>query len=304
MVTVSAPGKLLLFGEHAVVYGHPCLVTAIDSRVSVSVEKTDSEGVQVESPQSTDTRFVDAAIAKSLTAWNVTARGLRLRTASDFTSSVGFGSSSAVTVAAIGALGEFFGKKIPLGEIFQLARQAIVDVQGGGSGFDVAAATWGGTLFYEKTMSKPEGIDGSSMPLVIGYTGVKADTMTLVQEVAKKKDADSQKVNRIFSAIAGLVTDAKAKIQEGDWERVGRLMDFNQEYLRDLGVSSEKLEALISAAKAAGAWGAKLSGAGGGDCMIAVVSAEIRLEVEQAIEASGGQVIHILPNAPGVRRDA
>lgn len=80
-------------------------------------------------------------------------------------------------------------------------------------------------------------------------------------------------------------------------------MDFNQEYLRDLGVSSEKLESLIAAAKGAGAWGAKLSGAGGGDCMIAVAPKEKRGQIEKAIEAAGGQVIHITPNAPGVRRE-
>ena len=83
----------------------------------------------------------------------------------------------------------------------------------------------------------------------------------------------------------------------GDWERVGKLMDFNQEYLRDLGVSSEKLEALISAAKAAGAWGAKLSGAGGGDCMIAVGPPGVK----EAIRNAGGEVVDVTVNAEGVR---
>ena len=88
---------------------------------------------------------------------------------------------------------------------------------------------------------------------------------------------------------------------EGDWERVGRLMDFNQEYLRDLGVSSEKLENLIKAAKMAGAFGAKLSGAGGGDCMIALASPDKRKAVEDAMTQSGGEVVCVEPNAPGVR---
>ena len=78
-------------------------------------------------------------------------------------------------------------------------------------------------------------------------------------------------------------------------------MDFNQEYLRDLGVSSEKLEALIFAAKHAGALGAKLSGAGGGDCMIALVTNDTKKFVESAIEKVGGQIMQVQPNAKGVR---
>ncbi len=78
-------------------------------------------------------------------------------------------------------------------------------------------------------------------------------------------------------------------------------MDFNQDYLRDLGVSSEKLEALIGAAKNAGAYGAKLSGAGGGDCMIAVVPPEKRKAVEEAITTAGGEVVHLTANAEGAR---
>ena len=139
------------------------------------------------------------------------------------------------------------------------------------------------------------------MPLIVGYTGVKADTTTLIKQVADKKEKDPQKVERIFQGIAKLVEDTKVKILEGDWERVGKFMDFNQEYLRDLGVSSEKLESLISAAKGAGAWGAKLSGAGGGDCMIALVSPEKREEVKTAITSAGGEVIAVDSNAEGVR---
>ena len=139
------------------------------------------------------------------------------------------------------------------------------------------------------------------MPLVVGYTGVKADTKTFIADVAAKRAREPEKVERIFAAIAKIVEEAKIKMLEGDWERVGRLMDFNQEYLRDLGVSSEKLEVLISAAKRAGAWGAKLSGAGGGDCMIVLGPRDKRDVIRKAIEGAGGEVINVSPNAEGVR---
>lgn len=278
---VSAPGKLLLFGDHAAVYGYPCIVTAIDKRLVVKPGEP-----------SGDTRFIDAAVK----AWG--SPGQQFTAASAFSGKYGFGSSSAVTVATLKALRPDATNE----ELFQAAYNIILNVQGRGSGVDVAAAVYGGTLYYakEKTI---ESLSIPDIPLVVGYTGVKSDTPSIIQDVAQKREREPEKVNRIFEAIAKLVDEAKNKMIEGDWERVGRLMDFNQEYLRDLGVSSEKLEALINAAKQAGAWGAKLSGAGGGDCMIALADPARKEAIEKAIEQVGGEVIHIIPGESGVRNE-
>ena len=281
MLNASAPGKLMLFGEHAVVYGIPCIVTAISQRMVVTESQTDYTG---------DTRFIDAAVR----AWG--APGVKLSAESAFSGKYGFGSSSAVTVAALKAL----RPDATAHELFDTAYKIILDIQGVGSGFDVAAAVFGGTLYYIKNKTI-EPLAVKNMPLIVGYTGVKADTKTLITDVAGKRSRETEKVERIFQAIAKIVEEAKIKMLEGDWERVGRLMDFNQEYLRDLGVSSEKLENLIKAAKMAGAFGAKLSGAGGGDCMIALASPDKRKAVEDAMTQSGGEVVCVEPNAPGVR---
>ena len=280
-ITVSAPGKLLLMGDHAVVYGYPCIVTAISERLTVRVSAESA---------SIDTRFLDAAVK----LWGKD--NTKLSATSSFSGRYGFGSSSAVTVAALKALRPDADNRI----IFDAAYQIVLDIQKVGSGFDVAAATYGGTIYYVKSKTI-EPLTISSMPIVIGYTGVKADTVTLVQQIAKKREQEKEKVEKIFAAIGHLVDDGKKRMLEGDWKRVGRLIDFNQEYLRDLGVSSEKLEALIGAAKKAGAYGAKLSGAGGGDCMIAVVPEDKRQAVEEAIVHAGGEVMKVTPNAPGVR---
>ena len=277
----SAPGKLMLLGEHAVVYGYPCIVTAISQRLSVSDSPTEYAG---------DTRFIDAAVK----LWGDAKTKLSATCA--FSGCYGFGSSSAVTVATLKAL----RPDAPNKEIFDTAYKIVLDIQGAGSGFDVAAATYGGTLYYVKGKAiEPLAI--KNIPLIVGYTGVKADTKTLIADVAVKREKAPEKVERIFAAIGKIVEEAKGKILEGDWERVGRLMDFNQEYLRDLGVSSEKLESLIKAAKVAGAYGAKLSGAGGGDCMIALSPPDKRKAVEEAITRAGGEIVQVTPNAEGVR---
>jgi len=283
-MTISAPGKLMLFGEHAVVYGYPCIVTAISERLEVVIAEED------DLPD--DHRFVDAAIR----AWGG-GRDIKLSAKCAFSGCYGFGSSSAVTVATLKAL----KPNADVRHVFDAAYKIVLGIQGTGSGFDVAAATYGGTLYFVKGGKRIEPLSVTDMPLIVGYTGVKADTKTLIADVAAKYANEPEKVERIFGAIGKIVDEAKIQMIEGDWERVGRLMDFDQEYLRDLGVSSEKLEALIAAAKGAGAWGAKLSGAGFGDCMIALAPPDKRKSVEEAIARAGGEVVCVKANAEGVR---
>ena len=323
-IEVSSPGKLMLFGEHAVVYDRPCLVTAVDQRMRVTIELTEEKVLMLDAPDvhvsgfvkpmdalgtgetPKGAQFVEVAIKNFLTKHPFSG-GLKVSTASDFSSLFGFGSSSASTACVVKALAELSGKKMSQKQLFDISYKTVLDIQGKGSGFDVAAAIYGGTLYFVTGGKIIEPLKVKDMPLVIGYTGVKADTVTLMREVGEKMKAHPERVNRIYDAIAKLVEDAKGKMAEGDWERVGKLMDFNQEYLRDLGVSSEKLEALISTAKSAGAWGAKLSGAGGGDCMIALHpdGASGKRRIEDAITKVGGQVIHPdLIGAQGARVEA
>ncbi len=98
-----------------------------------------------------------------------------------------------------------------------------------------------------------------------------------------------------------MVEKAKETIIYKDWQRLGTYMNYNQDYLQDLGVSTEKLNTMIKAARDTGAYGAKLSGAGGGDCMIALVSPAVRKNVSSSIEKVGGEIININTNAQGVK---
>jgi mevalonate kinase len=301
LVSVSAPGKLVLMGEHAVMYGSPLIVTAVDRRLTVNVEDSEISGVTIDTGGVADTRFVSKALEVAKNHWGKSPN-IKITTKSQFSSLYGFGSSSASVVATLFAMREFLEKKDDRKKIFEMAYETVLGVQKKGSGFDVASAVFGGTIMYgsQGAVLDPLDVDPPP-PLVVGYTGIKADTTSLIQMVEQKKNAFPQKVDRIFEAIAKLVVDGKNKMTEGDWERVGKLMEFNQEYLRDLGVSSEKLEALIHAAKSAGAWGAKLSGAGGGDCMIALSPEDKREAVIAAIRDSKGEVVDVLCGAEGVR---
>src|SRR3989339_1555948 len=144
-IKASAPGKLMLFGEHAVVYGYPCIVTTVSSRIYVEVEK--SNEFKIDAPQVKDLKFVQETVKLFCEKYKVDNKIL-INTYSDFSSEYGFGSSSAVTVATILALSKLYKIKISKKEVFDLGYKVTLNIQGVGSGFDIAAATFCGTLYF------------------------------------------------------------------------------------------------------------------------------------------------------------
>jgi mevalonate kinase len=136
--------------------------------------------------------------------------------------------------------------------------------------------------------------------MVVGYTGVKADTPTLVRQVAELK-RNEKWVDSVFGDIKDLVNEAKNQFKKHDFVRLGKLMNKNQKLLSTLNVSSVELDNLIKATREAGADGAKLSGAGGGDCMITFVAADKEKKVIEAIKQAGGVWMNVKTGAEGVR---
>lgn len=298
-ITTSAPGKLMLFGEHAVVYHRPCMVTAVSSRVHIKVKQTAGR-FQIEAPQVKDARFVEETVEIFKEKYK-TGNGLTIKTQSDFESLYGFGSSSAVTVALLYALAHLYRLNLTKEEVFKLGYQVTLNVQGVGSGFDIAAATFGKTLYFVTGGKVIEPLNIKTLPLVVGYSGVKADTPKIVKSLKLKVKSEKSKYIKIFDEIKMIVEKARKTLLREDYPTLGKLMNDNHKLLQKLGVSTKKLDKMCQAALGAGAWGAKLSGAGGGDCMIAVVSPPKRNQVEKAITEAGGEIITVRNNEEGVR---
>lgn len=234
--------------------------------------------------------------------------GLKITTKSDFSSQMGFGSSSASTVCTIFALSKLLDIKLTTKQLFDLSYKTVLDIQGKGSGFDIAAAIYGGTLCFVtagKTIQPlfPPTSHTSLIPLTVAYSGVKADTVGLIEKVSGLAQKYPQLVQKTYDLIENLVKNAKKVIKSGDFETLGELMNINQGYLESLGVSSSKLSAMIYAAREAGAYGAKLSGAGGGDCIIALAPPAKKSAVEKAITRAGGKIIKVKTSAQGVRAE-
>lgn len=317
-VTVSAPGKLMLLGEHAVVYDRPCLVTAVDQRMNLTVEIFDGHNFELEAPDvkisnykkslsdlgkgeiPKGAQFIEIAVRNIAEKYGLS-DGVKIITKSEFSSQFGFGSSSASTVCTIKAISEILSLKLSLKEIFDLSYKTVLDIQGKGSGFDVAAAVYGGTLYFLTGGKTIEPLQILNLPLIVGYSGIKADTVSLINKVKETFSKKAGRLDEIYDKIAELVEKAKVALLIKDWQAFGELINKNQQYLRELGVSIPKLDDMINISLSAGAYGAKLSGAGGGDCMIAVCSKDKELFIKAGITQVGGQVIGVKTNAEGVR---
>ena len=208
-----------------------------------------------------------------------------IKTSSNETIKYGLGSSSAVTVALINALSNFYKVNISKKEIFDLGYKVVLNIQEVGSGFDIASAIFGGTIYFVTAGKIIEPLSVKGLSLVIGYSGTKASTTKIVKDL--KPDF------KIFGEIKKIVEEAKIRLVNSNWKKTGELMNQNHKLLQELGVSTKKLDTMCLAAVSAGAFGAKLSGAGGGDCMIALVSKEKKERVENSINNVGGEIINV-----------
>jgi mevalonate kinase len=320
-IHVSAPGKLMLLGEHAVVYRRSCLVTAMNARLHMSLRPSGDDTFSIRAPAvgieyvrgtianpfaggqalAWGTRFIESSLAVFRERFGLD-RGVQIETRSDFSSRLGLGSSSATVACTLFGLANLYQIDLTPRHLFDLGLNAIFRVQQTGSGFDLAAAIYGGTLLYDN--GEPRRItqlDVPDLPLVVAYTGVKADTPTVVRRVADLLNTWPAAVNGIFDTMAQLVSDGRVALEHAQWERLGQLMDIQHGLTHAIGVDTPETVALVFRARAAGAYGAKLSGAGGGDCLIALVPDHHRAAVEATLEAGGGQIVRVPPDAPGVR---
>lgn len=290
----------MLMGEHAVVYGYPCLVTAVDKRLFLEVEEIGEGTDKIITPQVKECRFLKEAVKLFKEKFQIK-KSLKISTQGDFSHQVGLGSSSAVTVATFNALANLFQITLTKKDLFDFSYQVTLKIQKVGSGFDIAAAVYGGVLYFIGREKKIEPLNLQKLSLIIGYSGIKADTPTLIRRVAELYEKEKRLTSTILKKISLLVDQGKEQLIKKNFEKFGSLMTKNHQLLQSLGVSTPKLDRMVEAALVAGAWGAKLSGAGGGDCMISIVPSKKIENIKEAIKKNGGEIINTNVNAQGVR---
>lgn len=304
MTVCSAPGKVYLFGEHAVIYGEPAVPCAIERRATVHVEPREDDRIRIEAKNLTldgftveytsssghpsdvgvptplirsAVAYVDAAIDQARDALDRPNAGFDIVVESDIPVGGGLGSSAAVVVASIDAATRAFGYKLDPREIARRAFKAEYKVQDGqASRADTFCSAMGGAVRVEGDDCRV--IDIPSLPFVIGFDGGAGDTGELaasVRKLHKKYDFASETINTIGDIVRTgeqVLADADptSEASEELLTELGRLMDFDQELLSMLGVSSLSLDAMVRTARSVDAYGAKLTGAGGGGCIVAL----------------------------------
>jgi mevalonate kinase len=287
-VTASAPGKTILFGEHAVVYGKPAIAAAVDKRAYVTISYREDQlthvtvgdlgvsgfldlkncSIELENGSSTQRgilEYVMKALIKAETTESVEV-DVRL----DIPIGAGLGSSAAVTVATLMAAASFNQIALTNETIANLAHQVELDVQGAASPIDTTLSTHGGVIYLSKKPQKLVKLDiPEELPIVIGYTNARGNTGELIELVRQKKDARPEVINPILDSMEAVANGARQALINGDHKTIGLLMNINQGLLDALGVNTEELSKMVFTARNNGAMGSKLTGAGGGGSMIA-----------------------------------
>jgi len=269
-----ACGKVILLGEHAVVYGEPAIASALGLGCEVECREAgamphlllDSQALRVDDAD----HAVNRAVREAVNAAGLDLHKLDISIRFDVPVGAGLGSSAALAVALPRAMFAHAGKLLDDAELISISHRIEEVFHGNPSGLDALLAMTGALGLFTKKGGLEALRPKSPLRLVIADTGLPRSTQTQVSNVAARKERLGRPIERTLEAIGDIVRAGAEAISAGNLPLLGELMDANQGLLSALSVSSPEIEALVGAARRAGATGAKLTGAGGGGCIIAL----------------------------------
>jgi mevalonate kinase len=312
----SAPGKVILTGEHSVVYGLPAIAVALSLRCRVE-SKEISDSIIIDAKdlntvikyslnqlESLNTDIASGSDSIALLVYKLLPdknRGVHLTIESDIPISAGLGSSAAIAVATIASLMDLFDLDLSKSQISELAFESEKIIHGKPSGIDNSITTYGGLLLFQDSSIDIKELT-QSFSLVIANTGIERDTKKLVSGVAKLKNEHPALIDRTLKLMGDLSIQAINSIDKNNIDKLGQLMNINQGYLDSIGVGHEFLSRLIWNSRDSGALGAKLTGAGGGGCMIALArDLHHAKNIGDKLKLQGAAVYVTSMSAEGVR---
>ncbi|MHB8566633.1 MAG: mevalonate kinase [Nitrososphaerales archaeon] len=281
-VTASAPGKIIICGEHFVVHGSYAVAAAIDRRASVTVSSTGEKDSSISSrglTASLDSKHglfatTKAIVTRIFADYGKPSNGVRIYISSDIPSGSGLGSSAAVSVATAAALTKFLGHQPEESKICETASCGEKEVHGNPSGIDIHASVSGGMILFNKNSgAKPVPLNRSIQFLVV-YSGRQRKTSELVSKVALKKKESPKFFERLTEAANFFSLEVVESVTGGDLPYLGAIMNMMQASLSWIGVSTSSLDALIEAVLTEDSYGAKITGAGGGGSVIVLPKAD------------------------------
>jgi len=304
-IFATAPGKVILFGEHAVVYGHPAIAVPVSQvrakALIMPIPENKPDEVYIEAPDihlnshlnqlpfKNPLRIVIEEVQNALRLSYLPP--MKIRITSTIPVAAGLGSGAAVSVALARALSNFLGHPLPDETICAIAFRAEHSYHGTPSGIDNTVITYNQPIFFQK--EKPYQLLNVEKPfrILIGNTGIASPTGEVVAEVRRNREQNPEKYNSIFEKISRIVYQAREFIEKGNVNELGPLLTENHKLLQEMGVSCHELDRLVETAIHTGALGAKLSGGGKGGNMIALAPPERIPEITQALRDAGATLV-------------
>lgn len=299
MTVAHAPGKVILFGEHAVVYGRPAIAVPVtEVQAQVRVEP---------GPPRQGTRIVALDLGQQFLLCEeaedhplarvvrLTLKKLRQSSDPDLTITItsripiarGMGSGAAVSTAIVRALAKHHDHLLASREISDLVYQAELLYHGTPSGIDNTVIAFEKPVFFVKDEGWEFFWVGSPFLLAIADTGIESPTREVVGDLRRRSEAAPDQYRPLFDRVGEIAVQARAAIEAGQPARLGQLMDENHRLLQQMDVSCDELDQLVRVAQEGGALGAKLCGAGRGGNMIALVTQETRGRVDMMLRLAG-----------------
>ncbi len=266
-------GKTILFGEHFVVYGLPAIGAALSQRAIVDVEPAPETTFSTEIP-GTIPEYTSRAISFVKNAMKVKDH-FTITLTGDLPTVGGLGSSAAFSVALVRAFATYYKRSLSNEQVNELAFEGEKAFHGTPSGIDNTLSTFGGVLEFKRGKTPRENEFSpitlhEPLHVVIGMTGRSSPTKQMVENVRKFKEQDEIYFQNLMDEALEIISHSRKALSTNDLPEIGRLMNQNQELLREIGISSDLNEKIISSMLSAGAMGAKVTGGGGGGCCIAL----------------------------------
>jgi len=297
-------GKVILFNEHFVVYGLPAIASAIGTKTTALVERRPGSGVELKDNRP-ETKGYKAekfgqqkeSLDHMLKFMNIDTKNsaFTVALAGDLLAASGVGASAASCAAIARAFSQELSLDYSDEKVNEVAYEGEKGYHGTPSGIDNTAATFGGLIWYKREgtshlmermkLRKP-------VEIVMGNTGLVADTKLVVGGVKERKERDPERYARIFKNAEQLARDARRQLESFNLEKVGSQMDANHLLLQQIEVSCPELDTLVDLARDNGALGAKMTGTGKGGYMVALTPGkELQERVAKAIEKKGFQAL-------------
>jgi len=321
MTIASAPAKIILFGEHFVIYNQPAILASINKRIKIDsrIVSENKNTIRIETndfgkktyPLSllkninqnihNDFFYPILYILKKILQNFEKLNGIEIKIESEIPYGIGLGSSAALSVATVAAIYGLYNRYSQKNQILELAIETEKIIHKNSSGADCVISTYGGLMYYQKNSNMRQLKYSKKPNFILINTGLKHSTGELVSRVERFRQNNFATFLKLANKVANICNNAIEALIEGNIVKLGKLMNENQILLEQIGVSNKEINKIIETSLNYGAIGSKLTGAGGGGCILSIIHQENKKYFLSNMRKSGYECFDIIIENQGVK---